>query len=118
MINKDIKTALKGILILCVVIVIFGYSYFRFQDYLNGPQITILNPQNGELTQNSLLIVQGQTKNISDMAMNGRKIFTDKDGIFTEKILLLPGHNIITVEATDKFKKILKKRIEIIYQET
>ena len=116
--RKDIKIVLRGTLVMLVTITILGYSYFRTQDYLNGPQITILTPQNGETVHDPLLTIQGQTKNIADIMLNNRKIFTDKKGIFKEELLLHSGYNIITIEATDKFNKDLKKRIEIVYQET
>ena len=115
--SRTIKTVLRGIPIVLTVLIILGYSYFRSQDYLNGPQVIILTPQNGETTDNPLLIIQGQTKNIANISLNDRKIFIDKEGVFTEKILLHSGYNIITVEAADKFNKNIKKRIEIVYQE-
>ncbi len=116
--SRTIKTVLRGILIVLTVLIILGYAYFRTQDYLGGPQVTILTPQNGETTHDPLLTIQGQTKNIADITLNDRKIFTDKKGIFKEEILLHCGYNIITVTATDKFNKEIKKRIEIVYQET
>ena len=116
--ERTIKTVLRGIPIVLMVLVVFGYSYFRAQDYLNGPQITVLAPQNGQTTYDPLLTIRGQTKNIADITLNDRKIFTDKKGVFTEEILLHSGYNIIIVEAADKFNKRVKKRIEIVYQET
>ncbi len=116
--SRTIKTVLQGIPIVLTVLIILGYSYFRTQDYLNGPQVTILTPKNGETVHNPLLTIQGQTKNIADITLNDRKIFTDKEGLFTEEILLYSGYNIISIKATDKFNKEIKKRIEIVYQET
>ena len=115
--SRTIKTVLRNMLIVLVTTTILGYAYFRTQDYLNGPQVTILTPQNGETTDNPLLIIQGQTKSITDITLNDRKIFIDKEGVFTEEVLLHSGYNIITVEATDKFNKNIKKRIEVVYQE-
>ena len=116
--ERTIKTVLRGTLIMLVTTTILGYAYFRTQDYLNGPQVIILAPQNGETTHAPLLTIQGQTKNIADISLNDRKIFTDKEGLFTEEILLHSGYNIITIMATDKFNKDVKKRIEVVYQET
>ncbi len=116
--ERTIKTVLRGTLIALVTTAILGYAYFRTQDYLNGPQVIILAPQNGETTHNPLLTIQGQTKNIADITLNNRKIFTDKEGGFSEEILLHCGYNIITIVATDKFDKDIKKRIEVVYQET
>ena len=116
--NRTIKTVLRGALVMLVTTTILGYAYFRTQDYLGGPQVTILTPQNGETTHNPLLTIQGQTKNIADITLNDRKIFINKEGLFMEEILLYPGYNIINIKATDKFNKGVKKRIEVVYQET
>lgn len=101
-----------------MIIVVAGYAYYRTQDYLNGPQIMILSPQNGQILKQSLLAIEGQTKNIADITLNDRKIFIDKDGIFTENILLHRGYNVITIKVADKFKKNITKKIKVIYQET
>ena len=101
-----------------MIIVVAGYVYYRTQDYLNGPQIIVSSPQNGQTTQQPLSTIEGQTKNISTIMLNDRKIFIDKNGIFTEEILLHRGYNIITLEAADKFNKSVTKKIEIVYQET
>ena len=115
--ERIIKSLLRKIPFILIILTIFGYSYFRAQDYLNGPQVLILNPQNGKTINTPLLAVTGQTKNIADITLNDRKIFTDKAGVFKEEILLHTGYNIINIEAADKFNKSVKKRIEVVYQE-
>ena len=98
------------------MLIIFGYSYFRAEDYLNGPQVTVLTPQNGRTVDTPLLAITGQTKNIADITLNDRKIFTDKEGVFKEEILLHSGYNIINIKVADRFNKNVKKRIEVVYQ--
>ena len=115
--ERIIKALLRKIPFILIILTIFGYSYFRAEDYLNGPQVTIFTPQNGRTVDTPLLAITGQTKNIADITLNDRKIFTDKEGFFTEEILLHSGYNIINVEASDKFNKNIKKRIEVVYQE-
>ncbi len=117
--NKGIKTILNIFIIAIATTVILGYAYFRTQDYLQGPEITVDYPQNGAtITEDPFILISGTTKRVSDISINGRKIFIDKEGNFNESLLLYPGYNILTVEASDKFKKTTQKRLEIIYQET
>ena len=89
------------------------------QDYLQGPKIIVKTPINGvTITSNPFIPILGTTERVSNIHLNGRKIFIDKEGNFKETILLYPGYNIITIQISDRFKKIVTKKLEIIYQET
>ena len=116
--NKGIKIILNIFITVIAVVTIFGYAYFKTQAYLQGPQMTINTPLNGSTVTEPQLAIQGLVERVSSIHLNGRKIFIDKEGHFKEHILLYPGHNIITVEATDRFDKRIKKRVEVIYRET
>ncbi|MCK5027054.1 MAG: hypothetical protein KAS07_01405 [Candidatus Pacebacteria bacterium] len=117
--NKGIKIILNILLIVVISTTILGYAYFRTQAYLQGPQVTIDHPQNGAtITKDPLISILGTTERVSDIHLNGRKISINMDGNFSEHLLLYPGYNIITVEAADRFKKTIQKRLEIIYQDT
>jgi len=115
--ERIIKKLILGTPFILMALIIAGYSYFRTQDYINGPQVAIALPQNIQTVHDPLFKIEGQTKNIADITLDDRKIFTDKKGTFIEEILIHPGYNIIIIEAKDKFNKIIKKRIEVVLQE-
>jgi hypothetical protein len=52
------------------------------------------------------------------LSLNGREIYIDKDGTFTEPVALLPGLSVVTLDAQDKFGKTFEKKFEVVYEET
>jgi hypothetical protein len=116
------QTSIKKILGLgsavIVVCVVLGYGYSRTKDFLAGPVLGITTPKNGEMVSSSPLVeIKGSSKNLSFLNLDGRKIFTDKDGIWEEKLLLQPGVNIIEVRGIDRFKRENLQIMRIVYNE-
>lgn len=86
----------SGVLFLLLLIV---YSAYQARVYLAGPHIAIERAaQNG-----SLLDISGNAERVAFLSLNGRQIFTDERGVWQETILLLPGYNIVSLAATDRF---------------
>jgi len=113
--NKD-KLIIKIIIGLILFIIVAGYSYYEFKDFLTGPNIEITSPENGAVTSQSLLTIEGTAKNISKLFLNDKQIFTDEEGYFNEELLLSLGYNIIEVKAEDSIERETRKRLEIIYK--
>ncbi len=113
---QNIASILKIFLIVVVIFLIAGYAYYRTKDFIRGPTITILSPINGSTLRNSLIEIEGTTKNISYISINDRQIFTDESGFFREKLLLYPGYNIISIKASDKFERSIEKTLELVYK--
>lgn len=65
-----------------------------------------------------LVKVIGNAKNATYISLNGREIFIDKEGNFSENVALLPGLSVITLSAEDKFGHMDEKKLEVMYQET
>lgn len=97
---------------------IAGYSVYQAQDFWSGPQIVIEDPQDGYETTEPLIQISGQTKRISYLSLNGRQIFTDRNGYFEEELLLTPGYNIITVAADDAFDRHTEEHVRVILHAT
>lgn len=115
--NRNAISILRTSSITILGLVIVGYSLFQAQKLLTGPVIDIYTPQNGATYSQTLIEIEGRARNIAYLNLNDRKIFTDKDGYFKEKLLLSPGYNIIKLDAQDKFKKYTEKRLELILKE-
>jgi len=96
-----------------VLIVILSYVWVRSSDFIEGPVIIIHTPPSGETTE-SLIQITGEAKRISNITLNDRKIFIDEEGHFKEQLLLSKGYNIITIEAEDRFKRAVRKTIELV----
>ncbi len=107
----------KTVLIAILVIVIIGYSLFQAQKLLRGPVIEVFSPENGSTYSQTLIQIEGRARNTAYLNLNDKPIFTDKNGYFAEQLLLSPGYNVIKLDAKDKFKNYIEKRLEIILKE-
>jgi len=108
---------LKFYSLIVLGVLVVGYSAFQAQKLIRGPVITILSPLNGETYITPLIEVKGTTKNVSSITLNDRTLYIDRAGNFIDALLLIPGYNIIKLEAKDRFGAQTKKTIEIIYKE-
>jgi len=70
----------------------------------------------GSTMTNNILNITGNAKNALDLTLDGREISIDQQGNFNETIVLLPGYDIITIKAEDKFGNIDEKDYKLIYQ--
>lgn len=91
-----------------IALIIAGFAAYAFyQGYplIRGPVITVSSPFHGQTLTEPAIFVEGHAQNVSFLYLNNTQIFTDLEGRFSEKLILLPGYNIITVRATDKFSR-------------
>ena len=115
--NRSAISILRTSIVSLLILIIIGYSLFQAQKLITGPIIEVYTPQNGATYSQTLIEIEGRAQNVAHLNLNGRKIFTDKDGHFKEKLLLSPGYNIIKLDAVDKFKKYTEKTLELILKE-
>jgi hypothetical protein len=104
-----------------VAIVIFfvllaGYGLFQTKNLILGPNIAIASPANGAAVGLNPVEVKGQADRIAFISLNGEQIFTDKEGNFSQKLLLNHGYNIIKLEAQDKFGRTIEKVLNLVYE--
>ena len=112
--TKIIKNSIYVILLVGLI----GYAIFNSRIFIAGPQIVILSPENGStITESPLIRVSGTARNISFLEMNGKRINVNEDSKFDEPALLYQGYNIVTVFATDKFDRVIEKKIELVYED-
>jgi hypothetical protein len=109
---------LKFYSLIILGVLVVGYSIFQAQKIIRGPIINVLSPLNGATYITPLLEIKGATRNVSSITLNDRILYIDRSGNFIDALLLIPGYNIIKLEAKDKFGAKTKKIIEIIYKET
>ncbi len=115
--NRNGKSILRIGIISLLGLVILSYTIFQAQKIIRGPIITVYAPENGATYSQALIEINGRARNVAFIKLDDRPIYTDKDGYFSEKLLLSPGYNIIKVSGEDKFKKSTEKKLEIILKE-
>lgn len=95
---------------------ILGYSFYQSRNLLTGPVITVSEPKNGSTFPEQLVKIAGIAKNINKITLDDRPIYVDEVGVFSEKLLLSEGYNIVKISAWDKFNKKIEKTIELVYE--
>ncbi len=103
---------------LCIVLVltILLYTLYQSRKVIEGPAITISSPADGATIATSTISIVGQVFNSSDISINGDPIVIDESGNFKEERILLPGLNIITIQAKNQFKRSTEKILQIVYK--
>ncbi len=111
---KNLKNTLKISSIVVSLLFIGGYSAYEFHNVLLGPTLTIYEPSDGATIEHPLIEVKGQAKNVSRISVNDREITVDEAGLFTDKVVLFPGYNVIKLSVSDKFGRRTEKQLELV----
>lgn len=114
---RALRQTLKIIFIALIAIIIIVYSYLETINLIRGPKITILNPSNGSVVADSLINLEGTSKNISKISVNDRPILIDQKGNFRDELVVSIGYNVISVKGSDRFGKEKEATLEIVRQE-
>jgi len=91
------------------------YAEGRAQNLIRGAQINVSSLSDGAVVNEPLIKIEGVAKNARDFSINDREVAVSEDYDFSEKILLLPGYNIITLKGEDKFGKKTEEQIRVVY---
>jgi hypothetical protein len=95
------RTALIYVLIAVCAALFIIYVLFQARFLIAGPQIFV--KELPDVQTERLIVLEGQAKNIVHMTLNGRQIFTDKDGHFKEALVLENGYTVATLQAEDRY---------------
>jgi len=107
---------LTGMSMIVLLLLSFGvYGLYRASAFLGGPSIVIEYPLNGQGVKQSFTEISGRASNLSSLFLNGRQIFTDKEGRFKGDLLLADGYNIIELSGADKFGRKVKEKLELVF---
>ena len=80
------------------------YVIFQARFLLAGPQIFV--SPNPSVSEERMVTIAGQAKNIVRITLNGRQIFTDKNGNFNEALVLENGYTVATLRAEDRYGRV------------
>lgn len=108
-----IKKIAGGSIIAAAVV----YGVFQARELFTGVSLSLSGIKDGMTYTEEILDITGTAPRATILSINGREIFINKTGAFTEKILLPNGYNIITVAAIDKFGN-QKEKVYRVYHES
>jgi len=107
--------SLKILIFIGFFVLLFLFAFSRAYNMLYGPRIMIDSPRDGALLDANILSVRGTITNAALIHLNGRKIFTDAKGLFTEDVVLQEGLNIFSLRARDRFGREKEKLLHIMH---
>ena len=114
---QDPKKVIKNILALGFFSFILLYAVLNTRFISRGIVLSINGIENGKIYEESVIEINGNAKRAKHVLVNGREISLNQSGDFTDYLVLMPGYNIITISAEDKFGKITKKNFDIVRDE-
>jgi len=82
----------------------------------DGPKLTINNPPDGKVTDNTSIDVQGITEAGATVTVNGKSVDVQEEGEFDYKFTLALGKNTITIVAKDANGNKTSKTIKVTRQ--
>jgi cytoskeletal protein RodZ len=94
---------LKNALILCIIVVCFGYLFDRFENVITPPELQVDNPAENTITENHSIKIDGNTESETQVMINGNQVLSDNVGNFSQIVNLRSGLNTIIITAKKKF---------------
>ena len=86
-------------------ILLLGYLGYQVTQIVKPPELTLISPLDGAITQSEAVDVKGKTEKEVRVLINGKEVKRDEHGIFDESIPLTQGVNTIVISATTKHNK-------------
>ncbi|MFH1098637.1 MAG: hypothetical protein V1723_01810 [Candidatus Uhrbacteria bacterium] len=97
-----------------VTLALFGIIVWRIVAVVIPPPLTVIDPSGDLATISQTIIVRGQTTPGAALRINGRTFAPDTAGLFAAELTLLPGPNIVTIEAWTKHSRTARIERRII----
>ena len=83
----------------------FFYLYREFRSFAGVPRLVILSPSDGMVTEANEITVEGKTDKGARVSINNQPVFVGSGGEFSDKLILQPGLNTLTIVAINRFDK-------------
>lgn len=108
-----IRRGLVGLLFGIIVI----YTAHRTSFLAQGATLAVYNLSDGQIVQESELVIEGRALRATTLILNGREIVINQEGFFSELVLLSPGINTISFRAEDRFEKYEEQTYTVVFEE-
>ena len=93
---------------------IIAYAIWRSLNYARGPVIEIFQPTNGSSIASSTVVINGRADRVNSLKLNGDTISVDEKGNFSQTLIVFPGLNIITLDASDQFGRSTRTELQLV----
>ena len=98
----------RSLIFVLIGMLLFGaffYLYREFRSFGSEPLLVVLSPENNSVVESDEVIVSGKTDRGAQVTINGQGVFVDGEGAFSEKLVLQPGQNGVSLRTTNRFHK-------------
>lgn len=96
---------------------IAAYALYQTRDLIFGARLHVSSLSDGTVSTEELLTIEGRMKHAAAITINSNEVKTNQEGYFSEKVLLSPGYNVITIGARDRFGKSIEKSYRVLYND-
>ena len=112
--HRTLAWWIKGISCTMLFVGIITFAVMKMNFLLMGVklQATIDN------TGSSITHVKGNAFGANYITLNGRSIYMNKDGSFSEDVVLLPGLSVIKLDTEDQFGNTREKKFEVFHKDS
>lgn len=107
---------LKVFSLAVIILGIVVFAIIKSLNYAKGPDIHILEPNDGFSTSSTTIKISGIAYRINKITLNGTPIDIDELGNWNERVIILPGLNKITIRAEDQFQRTVTRKLDIVGQ--
>lgn len=111
--KKSYPHRLRRFILAGAVIGLVVYVGFQLQSLFTGPTLVVTNPVSGGSSVR-LITVVGSAQRAEEVRINGNIVFINQDKEFSFPLLLLPGYNVVTVQAVDRFGTVAEQQLTVI----
>ncbi len=101
---------IRRLLIGAVVCGALAYLGITVVNVFSPPPLVVTNPSNNSTVSEPTIVVSGTTQPETVVTINGREVFLDSAGTFSETVTLTEGINVISVSS----KKKRSKPVEVV----
>ncbi len=112
--TSDAKKLLKIASLSVLFVFILVYAFFNARNLIFGVKLHDVELLPGINKEANIIKITGNAKNARILTLNGREISIDQEGNFEETFVLLPGYNVISLKAEDKFGLKDEKNYQLI----
>lgn len=113
----NLQKFIRNFIIFGFLVFLVVYVILNTRLVLKGVNLSVNGIENGKIYTEGWLEIEGNAKRSKHLLVNGREVFMDTEGNYKDFVLLLPGYNVISITAEDRFGKVTKNVFEVIREE-
>lgn len=109
--NLSAPAILAGTMVLGIGLFVFG----NIKDLIFGSPLRVEIVPDGTTLSEGFLPITGVAEHARTVSVNGRTLFIDREGNFSDGIILSPGYNVVEVALQNQFGKQTVRTYHLVF---